>query len=142
VRLTQVSPYNLWSVRAVRYLTIIFTIVTFLWWIILLVSAFVTPPGFHARGSGFFAFSYASLALANLLFTLLFFAIPSKAVRILSIVLGAILLIDTALLLGVEKTRHEEGWVGMASILCESYREDRKRRKGKAQNETPARKHG
>ncbi|KAI1447961.1 hypothetical protein F5Y02DRAFT_376824 [Annulohypoxylon stygium] len=112
-----VSPYNLWSVRIVRYLTILFTILAFVWWTILLVSTFVTPPGFHTRGSGFFAFSYASLTLANLLFTLIFFAIPSKAVRILSIIMGGLLLVDAILLISVEKTRHEEGWVGMASVL-------------------------
>ncbi|KAI0383848.1 hypothetical protein F5Y04DRAFT_22557 [Hypomontagnella monticulosa] len=112
-----VSPYNLWSVRIVRYLTILFTILTFAWWTILLVSAFVTPPGFHTRGSGFFSFSYTSLALSNLLFTLIFFAIPSKPVRILSIVMGALLLVDAVLLISVQKTRHEEGWVGMVSVL-------------------------
>ncbi|KAI1804026.1 hypothetical protein F4811DRAFT_521895 [Daldinia bambusicola] len=112
-----VSPYNLWSVRIVRYLTILFTILTFAWWIILLVSTFVTPPGFHTRGSGFFPFSYASLALFNLLFTLIFFAIPSKPVRVLSVILGVLLLVDTVLLMAIEKTRHEEGWVGMVSVL-------------------------
>lgn len=115
-----VSPYNLWSVRFVRYLTIFLTLATFVWWVIMLVKQFVTPPGFHTRGSGFFAFSYASVTLANLLFTLIFFAIPSKAVRIMSVVMGGLLLIDTVLLLSVEKTRHEEGWVGMASVLCKS----------------------
>ncbi|KAI4863740.1 hypothetical protein F4820DRAFT_361765 [Hypoxylon rubiginosum] len=112
-----VSPYNLWSVRIVRYLTVLFTILTFVWWTILLVSNFVTPPGFHTRGSGFFAFSYASLALVNLLFTLIFFAIPSKPVRVLSVVLGALLLVNAILVISVEKTRHEEGWVGMVSVL-------------------------
>jgi hypothetical protein len=115
-----VSPYNLWSVRFVRYLTIFLTLVTFVWWVIQLVSQFVTPPGFHTKGSGFFAFTYASVTLANLLFTLIFFAVPAKAVRILSVTMGAFLLIDTVLLLAVEKTRHEEGWVGMVSILCKT----------------------
>ncbi|KAI1758771.1 hypothetical protein GGR53DRAFT_528513 [Hypoxylon sp. FL1150] len=112
-----VSPYNLWSVRIVRYFTILFTILTIVWWTILLVSTFVTPPGFHTRGSGFFSFSYTSLALANLSFTLIFFAIPSKPVRILSIILGALLLVNAVLLISVEKTRHEEGWVGIVSVL-------------------------
>lgn len=84
------------------------------------MSTFVTAPGFHTRGSGFFPFSYSSLALANLLFTLVFFAIPSKAVRVLSIVMSGILLLNVILLLAVEKTRHEEGWVGMVSVLCKS----------------------
>ena len=114
----QVSPYNLWSVRIVRYATIVFALLAFFWWTILLVSAFVTPPGFSTRGSGFFPFSYASLALADLAFTLVFFAIPSKAVRVLSVVMGGILVLDVILLLAVEKTRHAEGWVGMVSVLC------------------------
>lgn len=83
-----VSPYNLWTIRILRYLTILFAVVTFVWWILVLVSAFATPPGIHTRGSGFFAFGYASLALANMLFTLVFFGVPSKAVRILTIVLA------------------------------------------------------
>ncbi|KAI8632093.1 hypothetical protein F5Y19DRAFT_423235 [Xylariaceae sp. FL1651] len=112
-----VSPYNLWSVRITRYLTILFTLVTFAWWIVLLVSTFVTPPGFHTRGSGFFPFSYASLALANLIFTLLFFAIPSKAVRVTSLVTGILLLVDAIILISVQQTRYEEGWVGMTSVL-------------------------
>ncbi|KAI0972530.1 mitochondrial integral membrane protein [Xylaria arbuscula] len=112
-----VSPYNLWSIRITRYLTIFFTLVAFAWWTILLVSTFVTPPGFYTRGSGFFPFSYASLALANLLFTLLFFAVPSKAVRIASIVLSSFLLINAIILISVHQTRYEEGWVGIASVL-------------------------
>lgn len=83
-----VSPYNLFSIRMLRYLTLFFTTLTFLWWVILLVSAFVTPPGFHTKGSGFFAFGYTSLTLANLLWTLLFFGVPSKAVRIIVIVIA------------------------------------------------------
>ncbi|KAI0140993.1 hypothetical protein F4776DRAFT_661816 [Hypoxylon sp. NC0597] len=112
-----VSPYNLWSVRIVRYLTTLFAVLTFVWWTILLVSMFVTPPGFHTRGSGFFPFSYAGLALATLIFTLIFFSIPSKAVRILIIVMGVLLVVDAILLISVEKVRHEEGWVGMVSVL-------------------------
>ncbi|KAI0125927.1 hypothetical protein BJ170DRAFT_582943 [Xylariales sp. AK1849] len=112
-----VSPYNLWSVRIVRWLTVFLTLVAFVWWVIQLISMFVTLPGFHTRGSGFFAFSYASITLANLLFTLIFFAVPSKAVRVLSVIMGTFILADTVLLLAVEKTRHEEGWVGMASVI-------------------------
>lgn len=89
-----VSPYNLWSIRILRYLTILFTLVTFIWWILLLVSVFATPPGLHTRGSGFYAFSYASLTFANLLFTLVFFGVPSKAVRILAIVMAVSLAND------------------------------------------------
>lgn len=36
-----VTPYNLWSIRAVRYLSVLFLAVTFLWWVLLLVSIFI-----------------------------------------------------------------------------------------------------
>ncbi|KND90244.1 Uncharacterized protein C23C11.06c [Tolypocladium ophioglossoides CBS 100239] len=111
-----VSPYNLWSIRILRYLTVVFTAVTFAWWIVLLVSAFATPPGLHTRGSNFFAFSYASLALANMFFTLIFFGVPSKSVRILAIFMALLLLLDMILLLSVQQTRYEEGWVGTVSV--------------------------
>ncbi|UKZ73183.1 hypothetical protein TrVFT333_000824 [Trichoderma virens FT-333] len=112
-----VSPYNLFSIRMLRYLTLFFTALTFLWWVILLVSAFATAPGFHTKGSGFFAFGYTSLTLSNMFFTLLFFGVPSKAVRILGIVIAAILALDTILLASVQKTRYEEGWVGIVSVI-------------------------
>lgn len=83
-----VTPYNLWTVRILRYLTVLFTLVTFAWWVLQLVSAFATPPGLHTRGSGFFAFGFASLALANMAFTLLFFGVPAKSVRILAMVMA------------------------------------------------------
>ncbi|GAP86175.2 putative integral membrane protein [Rosellinia necatrix] len=112
-----VSPYNLWSIRISRYFTILFAIIALAWWTILLAATFFAPPGFHSRGSGFSAFGYAGLALANLLFTLLFFAVPAKAVRIASLVTGCLLLINTVLLVSVQQTRYEEGWVGVASVL-------------------------
>lgn len=112
-----VTPYNLWSIRVLRYLTIFFTLVTFVWWVILLVSAFATPPGFHTRGSGFFAFSFASLSLANLIFTLIFFGVPSQSVRVLVSIMALGLLVDMVMLLSVEKARYEEGWVGIVSAV-------------------------
>lgn len=83
-----VTPFNLWSVRILRYLTVLFAIVTAIWWLILLISTFATPPGFHTRGSGFFAFSFSSLTLSTTLFTLAFFGVPSKAVRILAVIMA------------------------------------------------------
>lgn len=81
-----VTPYNLWSIRILRYLTLLFAAVTLAWWVLLLVSAFATPPGLHTPGGSFYAFGYASLALVNLLFSLVFFGVPSKSVRVLAVV--------------------------------------------------------
>ncbi|KAJ5010791.1 hypothetical protein K4K57_006665 [Colletotrichum sp. SAR 10_99] len=112
-----VSPYNLWTVRVMRWATVLFACLTFIWWTINLVSIFVTPPGLHTRGSGFYAFSYSSLSLFTLLFTLVFFGAPSAAVRVLSIFMAVMLLTDTILILAIQKNRYEEGSVGVASVI-------------------------
>jgi len=112
-----VSPYNLWTVRAMRYLTILFLIVTFLWWILLLVSVFVSPPGMHSRGSGFFDFAYTCLTLGNLLVVTIFFVVPAKGLRITTAIIALFLAVDMILILAVPRLRLEEGWVGIASVV-------------------------
>ncbi|KAI9758798.1 MAG: hypothetical protein M4579_002812 [Chaenotheca gracillima] len=112
-----VSPYNLWTVRATRYLSILFLIITFLWWVLLLVSIFVSPPGMHSRGSGFFDFSYTTLTLGNLLVGILFFSTPFKAAQISCFIVAILLVVDMIIILAVGKLRSEEGWVGIASVV-------------------------
>lgn len=112
-----VSPYNLWSVRALRWFEIIFLVITFLWWVLLLVSTFVSPPRFNSRGSGFFDFSYTTLTIGNILVALIFFAVPSSAMSILSMSISVMLLIDMIIILAVPQIRVEEGWVGIASVV-------------------------
>ncbi|KAF2674256.1 hypothetical protein BT63DRAFT_419557 [Microthyrium microscopicum] len=112
-----VSPYNLWTVRVLRYLTLFFFLLNFVWWVLLLVSIFVSPPGLHTRGSGFFDFAFVTLTGGNLLVALLFFAEPSKAMRSLLGVVSFILLVDVIIIVSVTKVRQEEGPVGIASVV-------------------------
>ncbi|RMZ66756.1 integral membrane [Pyrenophora seminiperda CCB06] len=112
-----VSPYNLWTVRAMRYLTILFLIISFLWWVLLLVSIFVSPPGLHTRGSGFFDFAYTCLTIGNLLVVTIFFITPAKGLRITTAIIAGLLAIDMILILSVPRLRLEEGWVGIASVI-------------------------
>ncbi|KAL9049650.1 MAG: hypothetical protein Q9162_007111 [Coniocarpon cinnabarinum] len=112
-----VSPYNLWTVRFLRHITVLFTVITFIWWTLLLVSIFVSPPGMHSRGSGFTDFSYTCLTLGNLLVALLFFADPSRAMRIFLSVLSVFLLADVIIIVTVTRLRIEEGWVGVTSAI-------------------------
>jgi hypothetical protein len=81
----QVSPFNLWTVRAVRYVTIALAFISFVWWALLLVSAFATPPGLHTRGGGFYALANATVATCLLVFHLAFFSTPSKSTRVLCV---------------------------------------------------------
>jgi len=52
-----VTPYNLLSVRSLRWVSLVLLVISSLWWILLLISTFVTPPAMHSRGSGFFDFA-------------------------------------------------------------------------------------
>ena len=57
------------------------------------------------------------MALFTLGVELLFFSVPSKSVRVLSFVSAALLLVNTIVILAVERVRHEEVWVGVASVI-------------------------
>jgi hypothetical protein len=111
-----VSPYNLWSVRAMRGLSTAFLAISFIWWTFLLVSLFVSAPALHTRGSGFFAFAYTTLTVAYILFGLLFFSVPSKPMTVWGFVLAIFLFIDMCITVAVPSIRVEEGWVGIASV--------------------------
>ena len=112
-----VSPYNLFTVRAVRYVCVLLLVISFLWWVLLLVSIFISPPSMHSRGSGFFDFSYTTLTLGNLLVAVLFFSTPSKAMEVSSFIIAGLLLVDMIIVLAVQRLRSEEGWVGIASVI-------------------------
>jgi hypothetical protein len=116
-----VSPYNLWTVRLVRWVTVLLACIAFAWWVLMVVSVFITPPGLHVRGSPFFAFSYASIALITLVVSLLFFSVPSRPARVLSIINAMLLLANAIVILAVPKLRHDEVWAGVASVLWASF---------------------
>ncbi|BAE55826.1 mitochondrial integral membrane protein [Aspergillus flavus] len=116
-----VSPYNLWSVRALRALSSLFLVISFIWWAFLLVSIFVSPPMMHTRGSGFFSFAYTSLTVGYLIIALLFFSVPSKPMTICGAILFVFLLVDMCIILGVAHIRVEEGWVGIASVVWATF---------------------
>ncbi|OCT54077.1 hypothetical protein CLCR_10003 [Cladophialophora carrionii] len=112
-----VSPYNLWSVRALRWFEVLFLLITCLWWVLLFISIFVSPPYFNSRGSGFFDVAYTTLTIGNILTALLFFATPSTAMSVLSMATSVLLLIDMIIILAVPRIRVEEGWIGIASVI-------------------------
>jgi pimeloyl-ACP methyl ester carboxylesterase len=95
--------------------------ITFLWWVLLLVSIFVSPPYMNTRGSGFFDFSYTTLTLGNLIIALLFFVLPSKPMEILSLAITMILLVNMIIIVAVGPLRSEESWVGVASVVWATF---------------------
>ena len=113
----QVSPYNLWTVRALRFFSVTFLSITFIWWVLLLVSIFVSPPYLHTRGSGFFDFSYTTLTAGLLLTSLLFFTAPSLAIRITISIIAGLLLVNVIIIASVGRIRTEESAPGIASVV-------------------------
>ncbi|KAK4237857.1 hypothetical protein C8A03DRAFT_44324 [Achaetomium macrosporum] len=111
-----VSPYNLWTVRFVRWVTVALACVSFAWWVLMVVAVFITPPGLHVRGSPFFSFAYATIGFLTLVVSLLFFSVPSKLARVLSIVNALVLLFHAIIILAVPGLRHAEIWAGVASV--------------------------
>lgn len=103
--------------RFLRYISILFLAITFLWWVLLLVSIFVSPPGLHTRGSGFFDFAYTCLTIGVLLNSLLFFSGPSLAMRVSQGILAVILLVDVIIIVAVPRLRAEESAPGIASVV-------------------------
>lgn len=71
----------------------------------------------HSRGSGFFDVSFTTLTIGNILVALIFFAVPSTAMGVLSMAISVLLLIDMIIILAVTRIRNEEGWVGIASVI-------------------------
>jgi pimeloyl-ACP methyl ester carboxylesterase len=113
----QVTPYNLWTVRALRFISVTFLAITFIWWVLLLVSIFVSPPGLHTRGSGFSDFSYTTLTAGVLLCSLLFFSAPGMAMRVCQGLLTVFLLVNVIIIVSVPRIRAEEGPPGIASVV-------------------------
>jgi pimeloyl-ACP methyl ester carboxylesterase len=100
-----------------RYFEVLFLMITCLWWTVLFISIFISPPGMHSRGSGFFDVAFTTLTIGNILTALLFFAVPSTAMGLLSMAVSVILLIDMIIILAVARIRFEEGWPGVASVV-------------------------
>ncbi|PGH23283.1 hypothetical protein AJ80_02699 [Polytolypa hystricis UAMH7299] len=112
-----VSPYNLFGIRALRFFSVVFLCISFVWWVILLVSIFVSPPMMHSRGSGFFDFSYTTLAVGNIMVALVFFSVPSTPMTIWGATMTLFLAVNAIIILAVPRLRVEEGWVGVASAV-------------------------
>jgi pimeloyl-ACP methyl ester carboxylesterase len=91
--------------------------ITFLWWVVLFVSIFVSPPQMHSRGSGFFDVAFTTLTIGNILVALLFFAVPSTPMGVLSLIISLFLIIDMIIILAAPRIRLEEGWPGIASVV-------------------------
>jgi hypothetical protein len=88
------------------------------WWIVLFVSVFVNVPGLYTRGSGFTELAYAFLTIFALINSIMFFGTPlPRGVQTLSLALSVFLFVNAIIILLSAPLRHDEGWVGLATVL-------------------------
>jgi len=73
--------------------------------------------GIDTRGGGWFAFAYATLAIGILLVLLLFYSTPSRTERIVLGLVFFFLFVDTIIILAAYPIRHDESWIGIASVV-------------------------
>jgi len=82
------------------------------------VSLFVNVPGLYTRGSGFTELAYAFITIFALINSITFFATPlPKPVRSLSLALSVFLFVNAVIIVLSPPLRHEQGWVGLATVL-------------------------
>ncbi|KAK6349913.1 hypothetical protein TWF696_006173 [Orbilia brochopaga] len=112
-----VTPLNLWSIRFLRYFTLLLLAVACVSWLILLVITFVNPPGMHSRGGGWYAFGCSTLAVGVLGLLLFSFTIPSRGGQVVQGIIAVLLLVNFIVVLSVPELRGEEGWIGIASSV-------------------------
>lgn len=110
-----VSPYNLLSVRSLRYASIFLLFLSILWWLVLLINTFITIPGLFTRGSGWFAFSYSTLATGTLLALLVFYGTPSKTERGIWLATLFFLFVNLIIIVSATPIRQGENWIGIVS---------------------------
>lgn len=90
---------------------------TLAWWLLLILTTFVTFPGFGQRGSGFFAFAYTTLTAENILLGLAFFTIPSAPMFLWTSAMTLFLFVNLMIIVCVPQLRQEEGWIGIVSVV-------------------------
>ncbi|ODV73009.1 uncharacterized protein CYBJADRAFT_162894 [Cyberlindnera jadinii NRRL Y-1542] len=110
-----VSPLNVKNVKIAKFVLNGFTILSTLWLILLLLSDFVSIPGFNNRGRSFLEINFILISFFSTCSTLLFFTVPSELERVLGYVTSAFLALILVVLLVVE--RGEMGLIGFFTGL-------------------------
>jgi len=112
-----VTPLNLMSIRFLKYSTLALLIIACAWWLVLFVATFVSPPGIHAPGGGWFAFANTSLSIGILILLLTSFTVPSRAEEVVQSIIAVLLMVNLIIILSVAGIRHEEGLPGIFSSV-------------------------
>ncbi|KAI0463763.1 hypothetical protein LJB42_002768 [Komagataella kurtzmanii] len=112
-----VSPLNVRNVRICRFILGAIINLSLVWLVLLLISDFVSVPGFDNRGRGFIEIDLILLSLFANASTLCFFTIPSKLERSLDMAIAGIVTFDLLIMLLYRRFLHDRGGLGFATML-------------------------
>ncbi|CCH41792.1 putative membrane protein [Wickerhamomyces ciferrii] len=110
-----VSPLNVSNVKIAKLLLNTFSFLSTIWFILLLLSDFVSIPGLNNKGRSFLEINFVLVSLYSTLTTLAFFKIPSKLERLLGYITAGVIGFVIILLLLFQ--REQMGKVGTLSAL-------------------------
>lgn len=110
-----VSPLNVQNVQVARFILNLFTVLSTVWFILLLLSDFVSIPGFNNRGRSFLEINFIMLAFFSTASTLLFFTVPSQLERLLGYATAGVIAFILVLLLSFQRT--DMGLIGLMAGL-------------------------
>lgn len=110
-----VSPLNVSNVRIAKFILNGFALLSTIWFILLLLSDFVSIPGLNNKGRSFLEINFILIALYSSTTSLLFFQIPSDFEKLLGYITSGF--VGFILLLLLIFQREEMGIIGTLTIL-------------------------
>lgn len=112
-----VSPLNVKNVRISKAILGLSSVISLFWIIFLIVSDFISIPGFNNHGRSFLEFNLVLLTLLNSLVSQLFFTVPSNIDRVIGYSTAGIIGFDLFLVLVVPGLRYDEYMVGIWTFV-------------------------
>lgn len=110
-----VSPLNVSNVKISKFILNILAFFSTIWFILLLLSDFVSIPGLNNKGRSFLEINFIMISIYSALTTLLFFKIPSQLERTLGYITAGVIGFVILLLLFFQ--REEMELIGSLSVL-------------------------
>ncbi|ODV96037.1 hypothetical protein PACTADRAFT_2339 [Pachysolen tannophilus NRRL Y-2460] len=112
-----VTPLNVRNVRMSKLILSFSSSISFIWFVLLIVSDFVSIPGFNNHGRSFLEINLMILSLCSNLVSQLFFTIPSEVDRIVGYTAAGLIGFDLLLVLVVPGLRYDQYMVGIITFI-------------------------
>lgn len=107
-----VSPLNLYRIQILRLCLLVFLMINVVVFLLVLVSDFISIPGFFTAGRSFYELDLTIYNVATTLITLFCFAVPAYYERLLGYVSALLVVVDVVVVLSVPYLREQKGFLG------------------------------